>query len=121
MNENAKKWVAALRSGKWSQTRDQLRDIAEEPCSYCCLGVACEISGLGEWCDYSDYVDEEGSSELTLTPAVKKWLGMKTADGELSLNGRPNNLARLNDTGKTFSEIADIIEANQDQLFVAEE
>jgi hypothetical protein len=40
MNDNAKKWVAALRSGKYKQGRKFLRYKDE----YCCLGVACELA-----------------------------------------------------------------------------
>lgn len=40
-----RKWVKALRSGKYIQGTGRLR-VGD---SYCCLGVACDISGLGEW------------------------------------------------------------------------
>ena len=45
LNENAKKLVAALRSGRYRQARTKLRKADR----YCCLGVACEISKLGKW------------------------------------------------------------------------
>ena len=50
MNENAKAWVAALRSGEWIQVQNALRAVGVEggvvvTHSYCCLGVANEISG----------------------------------------------------------------------------
>lgn len=42
MNKEAKKkWVAALRSGEYQQTRDVLR--AGNYRSYCCLGVLCDL------------------------------------------------------------------------------
>ena len=37
--KDLKKWIAALRSGKYSQTKEYLQDSR----GYCCLGVACEI------------------------------------------------------------------------------
>ena len=40
MNANAKKWVRALRSGKYKQGREWLR--AGD--TFCCLGVACELA-----------------------------------------------------------------------------
>ena len=56
LNENAKKWVAALRSGKFKQGKFALRKRTfrdglylrdgESPhyvTEHCCLGVACEI------------------------------------------------------------------------------
>lgn len=36
-----KKWVAALRSGKFEQGQCTLRDGKQ----YCCLGVACAVGG----------------------------------------------------------------------------
>jgi hypothetical protein len=39
MNENTKKWVEALRSGKYKQTEHVLQDTN----GYCCLGVACVV------------------------------------------------------------------------------
>ena len=38
---NRKKWVAALRSGKYKQGKGQLYDNLDE--KYCCLGVACDL------------------------------------------------------------------------------
>jgi len=35
----AKKWVKALRSGKYKQSREMLKNSG----GYCCLGVLCEI------------------------------------------------------------------------------
>ena len=37
--------VAALRSGRYEQGHNRLKD---EYGGYCCLGVACDISGLGQ-------------------------------------------------------------------------
>ncbi len=39
------KWLKALRSGEYEQTIEVLHDNT----GYCCLGVLCDISGLGEW------------------------------------------------------------------------
>lgn len=39
------KWVKALRSGKYKQTKSELKDNN----GYCCLGVLCEISGKSEF------------------------------------------------------------------------
>ena len=44
LNPNAQKWVDALRSGEYKQTRGALRgdDEGNEP-KFCCLGVACDL------------------------------------------------------------------------------
>ena len=39
MNENAQKWIDALRSGEYQQSTSRLRTGD----TYCCLGVACEL------------------------------------------------------------------------------
>ena len=40
MNENAKKWVAALRSGEYKQGQYNLRSDQDH---FYCLGVACDL------------------------------------------------------------------------------
>jgi len=148
MNENAKRWVEELRSGKWLQAQKALRKTDfEGPARFCCLGVACELSGLGTW-DGTTFQDQQQAvvkarkltdttcptcSELTwedgsdcecnarseefTSPMVQAWLGLTSEDGELVLDGKTTSLAQLNDAGKSFAEIADIIERNADQLF----
>lgn len=113
MNKNAKKWVRALRSGKWQRTAGALRTGDK----YCCLGVACEISGLGIWDRMGRYISGD-SSDLRLPKEVMEWLGMDSDDGQLDFGGTPTSLAVLNDSGKTFKQIANIIEKKAGQLFV---
>lgn len=40
-----KKWLEALRSGEYQQTKGHLKDAE----GHCCLGVLCEITNLGTW------------------------------------------------------------------------
>lgn len=51
MNPEVKtKWLAALRSGNYKQGRMALkRGVGDGTADYCCLGVLCDISGLGAW------------------------------------------------------------------------
>lgn len=44
------KWLEALRSGKYEQAHRFLR-VGN---AFCCLGVACEISGRGHWVEVQD-------------------------------------------------------------------
>lgn len=44
--ELAQKWLAALRSGEYTQGRDRLRTLNSE---FCCLGVACDIADSSQW------------------------------------------------------------------------
>ena len=41
-----KKWVKALRSGKYEQCTGRLHLKGD---GYCCLGVLCDIVGAGRW------------------------------------------------------------------------
>lgn len=75
-------WVEALESGRYTQARSELRCVwsgnsGAESADYCCLGVACDISGLGQWKDpMSPTYEVDGvSSALLLPPAVSEWLG----------------------------------------------
>lgn len=105
MNDNAKKWVAALRSGKYKQTQGQLRSDDK----YCCLGVACDLAM--ETGVISSFI----GTNLGLPKPVQDWIGLKDDFG----NYRGfSSLASENDAGRTFLEIADIIENNEVNLFV---
>jgi len=45
-----RKWIAALRSGKYKQTHEALCvENASGQKAYCCLGVLCEVSELGRF------------------------------------------------------------------------
>jgi hypothetical protein len=108
------KWVKTLRSGRYKQGQDALKNIHRE---YCCLGVLCNISKTGKWSkkpEYYglglDYLNTNGTG--TLPEKVKKWAGMNSRTGLFS----GNSLIDLNDTGKSFKEIADVIEKNWRKL-----
>ena len=143
--EIAEIWVAALRSGKYKQSRKKLRtekthlcvDNTEATPGFCCLGVLCDISGLGTWVprtldDQSTEPDEYGyqmqrdqgrRAETTVLPTeVRDWAGMDSEQGSLvytapRINGAPPpSLASQNDDGATFEELAAFIEANVEYL-----
>ncbi len=98
-------WVEALRSGKYQQCPGVLCDGHR----YCCLGVLCEV-----------FNEATGTPVATarrrlLPRRVADWCGLRTTDGGF---GDEETLAGLNDTGKSFEHIADIIESNPPGLFV---
>lgn len=95
--DNVRKWVAALRSGKYEQTTSFLYDNGR----YCCLGVLCEIAGIQHEGRFFDGEDN------FLPARAKDWIGVFDSDPLIG----PNEASALNDEhGKTFSEIADLIE-----------
>lgn len=116
MNDNAKAWVKALRSGEYQQAQATLR----EGDAYCCLGVACELYrqtvGKGEWGEKT----KKGTAFLGtlghLTPPVQDWLGLSDGYGSYG-SDRTHSLTERNDAGATFSEIAEIIESEPVGLF----
>ncbi len=120
MNENAKQWVAALRSGKYKQGREYLGTIDGEGEKYCCLGVACELAvntglipkGHREQCIVYANKDD------VLPMIVQDWLGLQWNTGAFILGGQSESLGRCNDFLKmSFEEIADIIESEPPGLF----
>lgn len=128
MNENAKKWVEALRSGEFQQVAGCLRDAGSG--AMCCLGVACEVyrrdTGGGEW----GGAEFDGASRFSvgddgnvsyLPDTVRKWLGLADPAGAYVVNvASMNALSSQNDEGASFTEIADIIESEPAGLFRGE-
>ena len=110
------KWIEALRSGEYRQAQGILKDVSGS--AYCCLGVLCEISGIGSFED-SEYC-------LELTPEQQAEYDydeeMAYAEGELSLpmldsfglnSTQQSTLIQMNDNDLSpFNEIADWIEKN---------
>jgi hypothetical protein len=109
MNQEIKtKWVAALRSGEYEQGTKQLKKYEK----FCCLGVLCDIhskeKGI-EWVDDGIYIDEDEF----LSQDVMGWSGIKEINPPV-LHGKfltIRTLSSLNDSGYTFLQIADLIEA----------
>lgn len=127
MNENVKKWVAALESGEFQQVKGFLRAGDQ----YCCLGVACELYrrevGGVHWRDIGGEhlgvkelcLDFGGSASSWLPTQVREWLELRTTNGHFARpEETPNSLASLNDKGATFKEIAAVIRSEPAGLFV---
>lgn len=95
--KNIRKWVAALRSGKYRQSRGQLHGKF----GHCCLGVAEEICPT----------KIDNFTEL-LSSNVQKWLGIEKDNPYLVLkSGKETGAAEMNDLGHySFNQIADAIE-----------
>jgi hypothetical protein len=105
----AEKWVAALRSGLYHQTKDRLSDDQ----GFCCLGVLCDLSGTGRW-EYGRLGKTYLGNDGLLPAEVRDWAGMSGALGEIAGEGR--SLSQLNDNGYSFTTIADIIEREWEKL-----
>jgi hypothetical protein len=118
MNERIKKlWLDALRSDKYKQARDRLRDGD----GFCCLGVLCDIVKNdvgGRWEgpeDNAQFIVGYEHATGALPAAVQELAGLKQANPEIEAimikdENAPVSLAGMNDHGVSFAEIADIIE-----------
>ena len=141
----ADKWIEALRSGEYEQTKGQLRKCGanweENPkdSTFCCLGVLCDVYAQehaeADWgVDLKGCHIDRGSlfmnEEFHLPRAVREWAGMNTENGKLpryvdvsvSYGDGSNrmvdgdNLVDLNDNGCPFVLIADVIFNHVEEL-----
>jgi hypothetical protein len=109
MNPQIKqKWLNALRSGDYQQGQRYLRTNS----GFCCLGVLCDLYGKEnnvEWelLDVSTHYEFQGF-ESYLPSSVRKWANLEYCNPHV--NNGESTLVRLNDTGFTFEQIADVIE-----------
>ncbi len=138
MNKNARKWVAALKSGEYKQVKHVLCELDDEHnlVGHCCLGVACElyqeeVGGLdikidkemidGRFVTFADFNPGEFTQGVTVLPeCVGEWLGLNDISGGFRDEHKASHsLASLNDNGKSFDQIADAIESEPNGLFVS--
>ena len=105
----AKKWIKALRSGEYLQASGFLQVDNR----YCCLGVLCKL-GEKEQISPAYRADKTLSGgNLNAQAQIHDWSGMHSYTGSLL---QLKDLTELNDAGTTFAAIADIIEANWEEL-----
>jgi hypothetical protein len=114
MNQEWKaKWIAALRSGKYTQAKNCLNDGT----GMCCLGVACDVYDLIHWTNRSSIPDGKKNyyGESSYPPSrVTNAFGLESNNPMVTTNRDGNNLSLglLNDSGEfSFDQIADLIQA----------
>lgn len=110
--ENRKKWVKALRSGRYKQGKGCLRDVKSD--AHCCLGVGCRATRIPS--TRSSDLYHFGKEKKSGTAPIE----LVRATGLLTTNGchEDTSLINLNDGDNlTFSQIADIIESEPKGLF----
>lgn len=108
--------VNELRSGKYAQATDKLEiNMFGGGEAYCCLGVACLVLGEGSFDKEGYYNTTDGAHDLFLPLPVRDKLDWRTYRGLLTFLDRDFeqvSLDKLNDTGFSFAQIADIIAAD---------
>lgn len=97
------KWVQALRSEQYQQTRGELRDYDGERHSFCCLGVLCDLYDRSRWHNNTSCYSFLGDLYWSMPPpGVLAEVGLSEAEA--------NALAQMNDDGVSFHAIAAHIE-----------
>lgn len=100
------KWLSALRSGRYQQSRGVLYRSASN--GYCCLGVyANAVHGI----DNALLARKEDLGDVGLESILGDWRSpaYDSSDPE-TIKSIQAVLASMNDTGKSFAEIADFID-----------
>jgi hypothetical protein len=111
--ENRRKWVEALRSGKFKQGNQYLEDFKG---NMCCLGIGCRVLGVKRVADTAGcYKYGEVEAVSSAPPEFREMTGLQTGLGMRKVG---KDLSELNDSGTPFSKIADIIESEPAGLFV---
>jgi hypothetical protein len=109
---NQRKWLDALRSGNYKQGKEELC------CNgmYCCLGVASELFE-----EHKQVVGDNiifGDKISCAPPSVVFALLLYSDTGSPKLTTAFKSLVSLNDSmGKSFTEIADIVESDPSIYF----
>lgn len=102
MDKHIKDWVEALRSGNYKQTEGTLKGTDEEgDIGFCCLGVFCEINSKKvptATLEPDGCYNDEGPTEFY--DFCRATLPCSVVESGIDMN----------DNGKTFGEIADMIE-----------
>ena len=124
-------WVEALRSGVYEQGRDLLHsEDAHGDHRYCCLGVLCELARKEIMVHVQMERDSEGITAYSydgrdsmLPESVLLWAGLDRDEPSpyvrsdykpefVDTDSGTVRLEYLNDGGKSFDEIAALIEAD---------
>jgi len=128
LEEHRNKWVEALESGRYTQAKGMLKSSLSG--GMCCLGVACDLSGLGSYENYGNgettYIipgldaEHGGFQDGTAPEPVMEWLGLTTRVGAYyNEEGEKCSLTEDNDRRHhDFKRIAATIRSKPPGLFV---
>lgn len=102
-----RKWITALRSGKYKQGEGELKIKGKQ--QFCCLGVACDVAGIAR----DKYSGKGMPFELSKTLQLRLPPFFRSAEhgGNGKCEEYMQTLASMNDDGESFETIADEIES----------
>lgn len=103
-------WCTHMEESGIKQIPDQL--TCEVKGGYCCLGLVSEMAVeagivIKDGGTFRDKEDRGDYEHQRLTYSIMHWLGFEKRNP--TIVGQPVTLAQLNDSGKTFPEIAKIV------------
>jgi hypothetical protein len=114
MNSQIKqRWIEALRYGEYEQTQSRLHTNR----GYCCLGVLCDLYVKEHGLEWEEYEEDEETKIYTLNleesilpEDVRNWAELNDRNPSFKVGKTVTTLARKNDVGYTFDQIAQLIE-----------
>jgi hypothetical protein len=118
-------WIKALRSGEYKQCTSALHQDESQGGGHCCLGVLCEVAGLfkhkslsfpdWKYATSKEQLEAGNYSTSHLPEDFAEKIGLEKAGNlgpeTLEANWIEVSLVELNDSGATFKQIAEVIEA----------
>lgn len=113
LNEAQEAWLTALESGEYEQARGLLFDGN----GFCCIGVACKISGLPIDED-NRFPDDNGCAPESIRESLKLRSSVGHATRGLQIDGADySSLVSANDGGCNFKQIARAIRSDPTAVF----
>lgn len=107
------KWLVALRSGEYEQCTGWLR---RDNC-FCVAGLLCEVYDNTRWFPDGDMGSDGRKRYDYLAPDNHElWSGLYPNGMPLEDFVDNSGIMGMNDDGRTFSELADIIELRRDKF-----
>lgn len=134
MKDNAKKWIGALRSGKYNKSKGQLHYVSNGKHYHCLFGVCCDLyqKDKGDLEEKTFQIDGDDKVYYSydgrvgyMPEKVRQWVGLKDLLGTHTVKVSGINFAscllRLNDSDPkpdngppereySFKELASLIE-----------
>jgi hypothetical protein len=101
-------WLEALRSNTYVQGKRRLKNVDN---TFCCLGVLCDLyikSKNFQWEKHDDSCFALHDARSILPREVMDWAGLDSNNPTCDYH----TLSSYNDNGKSFHEIAGLIEVN---------
>lgn len=117
LGPNQRKWIDALRSGKYKQGKSNLARRAGDTIEYCCLGVLCEIAGIKPKAGKYPNILQYDGADIYAPPEAIEFVALYGAAGD-NVEPQFTTCADMNDVRKwNFGLIADWLEMHATAYF----